>query len=115
MDKIVKTNGSAPTGTALLDTVPASEVAVPAPETATPTHPAIEGFDPSRYLTKIDGRDGGAEWGLAVCDLDDGTRCYAKILDPDHLAQAESEELVGAVVSLVPGDNNANVVKELFT
>jgi acetyl-CoA C-acetyltransferase len=64
--------------------------------------------------TVAHGRSGDAEWGLAVCDLDDGTRCYAKILDPDHLAQAEAEELVGAAVSLVPGDNNANVVKELF-
>jgi len=65
--------------------------------------------------TVAHGRGGGAEWGLAVCDLDDGTRCYAKMLDPDHLAQAEASELVGATVSLVPGDNNANVVKELVT
>jgi acetyl-CoA C-acetyltransferase len=64
--------------------------------------------------TVAHGRSGDAEWGLALCDLEDGTRCYAKILDPDHLAQAEAEELVGAAVSLVPGDNNANVVKELF-
>jgi len=49
-----------------------------------------------------------------VCDVDAGTRCYAKLLDPDHLVQAEAEELVGKTVSLVPGDNNANVVKELF-
>src|SRR5437762_941539 len=60
--------------------------------------------------TVAHGRGGGAEWGLAVCDLDDGTRCYAKMLDPDHLAQAEADELVGTTVSLVPGDNNANVV-----
>src|SRR4051794_10162886 len=64
--------------------------------------------------TVAHGRGGDAEWGLAVCDLDDGTRAYAKLLDPDHLAQAEAEELVGATVSLVPGDNNANVVKELL-
>jgi acetyl-CoA C-acetyltransferase len=64
--------------------------------------------------TVAHGKGGDAEWGLAVCDLDDGTRAYAKLLDPDHLAQAEEEELVGATVSLVPGDNNANVVKELL-
>jgi len=65
--------------------------------------------------TVAHGRGGDAEWGLAVCDLEDGTRCYAKLLDPDHLAAAEADELVGATVNLVPGDNNANVVKELFT
>jgi len=64
--------------------------------------------------TVAHGRSGDAEWGLAVCDLDDGSRAYAKLLDPDHLAQAEAEDLVGKTVSLVPGDNNANVVKELF-
>jgi acetyl-CoA C-acetyltransferase len=64
--------------------------------------------------TVAHGRSGDAEWGLAVCDLDAGTRCYAKLLDPDHLARAEQEELVGKTVSLVPGDNNANVVKELL-
>ena len=60
------------------------------------------------------GRSGDAEWGLAVCDIDADTRGYAKLLDPDHLIQAEAEELVGKTVSLVPGDNNANVVNELF-
>jgi acetyl-CoA C-acetyltransferase len=64
--------------------------------------------------TVAHGRGGDAEWGLAVCDLADGSRAYAKILDADLLAQAEAEELVGATVTLVPGDNNANVVKELF-
>ena len=64
--------------------------------------------------TVAHGRGGGAEWGLAVCDLDDGSRAYAKVLDPDLLAQAEAAELVGAGVSLVPGDNNANMVKELL-
>jgi len=65
--------------------------------------------------TVAHGRGGNAEWGLAVCDLDDGSRAYAKMLDPDLLARAEAEELVGATVSVVPGDNNANVVKELLT
>ncbi|HEV3353692.1 MAG TPA: acetyl-CoA acetyltransferase [Acidimicrobiales bacterium] len=65
--------------------------------------------------TVAHGRSGEAEWGLAVCDVDAGTRCYAKILDADLLAQAEATELVGTTVTLVPGDNNANVVKELFT
>src|SRR5438874_56985 len=45
--------------------------------------------------TVAHGRGGDAEWGLAVCDLDGGTRAYAKMLDPDMLAQAEADELVG--------------------
>jgi len=65
--------------------------------------------------TVAHGRSGEAEWGLAVCDLDAGSRCYAKILEPEHFVHAEAEELVGATVSIVPGDNNANVVKEIFT
>jgi acetyl-CoA C-acetyltransferase len=63
--------------------------------------------------TVAHGRGGDAEWGLAVCDVPDSSRAYAKILDADLLAQAEAEELVGASVALVPGDNNANVVKEI--
>jgi acetyl-CoA C-acetyltransferase len=62
--------------------------------------------------TVAHGRGGDAEWGLAVCDLDDGSRAYAKILDADLLLRAEEDELVGVGVTLVPGDNNANVVKE---
>jgi acetyl-CoA C-acetyltransferase len=62
--------------------------------------------------TVAHGRSGDAEWGLAVCDLPDGSRAYAKILEPELLAHAEQEELVGATATLVPGDNNANVVKE---
>ena len=56
-------------------------------------------------------RGGDPEWGLAVCDLPDGTRAYAKMLDVDLLAAAEAEELVGETVDLVAGDNNINVVK----
>ena len=57
------------------------------------------------------GRDGEADWGLAVCDLPAGGRAYAKMLDRDLLADAEREELVGAAVQLVAGDANVNVVK----
>ena len=65
--------------------------------------------------TVAHGRGGGAEWGLAVCDLPDRTRCYAKILDADLLTHAEETELVGATVTLTSGDNSANVVKELLS
>jgi acetyl-CoA C-acetyltransferase len=57
------------------------------------------------------GRDGGAEWGLAVCDLPEGERCYARIEDADLLAQMEATEWIGATVDLVPGAGNVNLVK----
>jgi acetyl-CoA C-acetyltransferase len=57
------------------------------------------------------GRDGGAQWGLAVCDLPEGGRAYAKMLDGALLADAEETELVGTSVELVAGDGNTNVVK----
>jgi acetyl-CoA C-acetyltransferase len=57
------------------------------------------------------GRDGEAEWGLAVCDMPAGGRAYAKMLERDLLVDAEREELVGTAVELVAGDANVNVVK----
>jgi acetyl-CoA C-acetyltransferase len=56
----------------------------------------------------VHGRDGGPEWGLAVCDLPGGDRAYAKILDADLLASAEEEELVGRTLRLAT-DGNMNV------
>ncbi len=48
-------------------------------------------------------RDGRPAWGLAVCDLPPGDRCYARIMDPDLLAELEVEEWVGRAAHLVPG------------
>ena len=50
------------------------------------------------------GRDGAPQWGLAICDLPQGDRCYAKVFDPELLADLEVEEWVGRSVHLVPGD-----------
>ncbi len=50
----------------------------------------------------VHGRDGGPEWGVAVCDLADGGRTYAKLLDAELLASAEEEELVGRTLTLAP-------------
>ena len=63
--------------------------------------------------TVAHGRDGGAEWGLAVCDVpgDSGERAYARIDDPALMADAEATELVGASVDLVAGDGNVNLLK----
>ena len=61
--------------------------------------------------TVVHGRDGDPAWGLAVCDLADGARCYARMEEPDLLAEAERNELVGARLELVPGEGNVNLVK----
>jgi acetyl-CoA C-acetyltransferase len=60
--------------------------------------------------TVLHGRDGAAEWGLLVCDVDDSTRCYARTSDADVLAELESSECVGRQVELATGDNNVNGV-----
>jgi acetyl-CoA C-acetyltransferase len=45
-------------------------------------------------------RDGSASWGLAVCDLADGSRTYGRCEDADLLAAWEAEEWVGRAVEL---------------
>jgi len=66
----------------------------------------------------VHGRDGAPEWGVAVCDLPAGdARTYAKIVDADLLASAETQELVGRTLTLSPtavslptgGDGTMNV------
>jgi acetyl-CoA C-acetyltransferase len=47
----------------------------------------------------VHGRE-GREWGVAVCDVPGGGRCYAKLTAPELLARAEEEELVGAQLTL---------------
>src|SRR5437588_1934818 len=51
--------------------------------------------------TVAHGRGGEAEWGLVVCDLADGTRGYAKVLDAGLLQHLEEEETVGTTVNVV--------------
>lgn len=56
-------------------------------------------------------RSGEAEWGLAVCDLPEGDRCYARIEDPDLLREAEEVEWCGTSVDLAPGPDAVNLVR----
>ena len=62
--------------------------------------------------TVAHGREGSPEWGLAICDLPDGTRAYGRIESPDLLDDIERTEWVGASVELVPGSDNVNLVKQ---
>jgi acetyl-CoA C-acetyltransferase len=54
--------------------------------------------------TVLHGRDGSADWGLLVCDVDDTTRCYARTSDADVMAELEASECVGRRVELVTDD-----------
>jgi acetyl-CoA C-acetyltransferase len=60
--------------------------------------------------TVLHGRDGSAGWGLLVCDVDDGVRCYARTSDADVLAELEQSECVGRRVELATGAGNVNGV-----
>jgi acetyl-CoA C-acetyltransferase len=48
----------------------------------------------------VHGRDGAPQWGLAVCDLGDGSRTYARADHAALLASWETDEWVGRDVQL---------------
>jgi acetyl-CoA C-acetyltransferase len=55
--------------------------------------------------TVLHGRDGGPERAVLVCDLPEGSRCYA-LLDggASVLVETEVDELIGRTVRLTPAD-----------
>jgi len=53
----------------------------------------------------------GPAWALAVCDLPDGARCYARSRDPGLLAALEQEEWVGRRVTLRPDAAHVNHIE----
>ena len=53
----------------------------------------------------VHGRDGAADWGVAICDVDNATRCYPRM--EEALDEAEAAELVGTSVTIATsGDAN---------
>lgn len=56
----------------------------------------------------VHARGGEPEWALAVCDLPDGDRAYARVEDPAVLTDMEKEEWVGASVRLNSGEDRVN-------
>ena len=61
------------------------------------------------HLRVLHGRDRLPEWGALVCDLADGTRCYARLEELGALAVAEEQDLVGRTVTLSAGENGATI------
>jgi acetyl-CoA C-acetyltransferase len=58
----------------------------------------------------VHGRDGRPDWGLAVVDLPEGDRAYAKVLEPALLADMEATEWVGRSVTLTNGGDGVNLI-----
>jgi acetyl-CoA C-acetyltransferase len=92
-------------------------VTVPDPAPGPTTRPIVERADGPAAVaahTVVHGRDGRPEWGVVVCDLGDdaGSRTYARIEDPDLLADAATREWTGRRVRLGPhrSRDNANLV-----
>lgn len=61
----------------------------------------------------VHGPDGAPVWGLAVCDLPGGARCYARIEVPELLIDAETIEWVGRAITIrsSPARNDVNLVE----
>jgi acetyl-CoA C-acetyltransferase len=100
-------------------TEPGASAPVPPPidlqaglDAANPPVPITEtATGPAQVVTYsvVHGRDGSAESGLAVCDLPDGSRTYARVDDAGLLAEMETIEWVGADVELAT-DGGRNTV-----
>jgi acetyl-CoA C-acetyltransferase len=73
----------------------------PAPETR-PIVARAEGGATVAAATVAFGGGGTPDWGVAVCDLGDDARTYARIEDPDLLADAATGEWTGRRVTLSP-------------
>jgi acetyl-CoA C-acetyltransferase len=78
------------------------------PERAVPITDVHTGPATVAAYTVAHASDGTPEWGLAVCDLPDGTRAYARVDDPALLEAMEREEWVGRRVELEAGGDNVN-------
>lgn len=62
--------------------------------------PTAEGPAKVATYSVLHARAGQPEQATLVCDLPDGSRCYAVLDDPEALAEAEQQELVGRGVRL---------------
>jgi acetyl-CoA C-acetyltransferase len=87
-------------GAALWSTRP-GDLVLPAEPGPLPQTTVVHGAEgPARVVTYSTVYDRtGPEWTALICDLPDGTRCYARLEDPPPA----DTDLLGATVTLVPG------------
>jgi acetyl-CoA C-acetyltransferase len=71
----------------------------------TATGPAVV-----RTYSVVHSREGPV-WGLAVCDLPEGERCYARVEDAGLMASMEESEWVGRQVALEDAGKGVNLIK----
>jgi acetyl-CoA C-acetyltransferase len=101
-------------------TTPPSGPIPPTPDTRPPsrTVPITDVVSPGTSgtvatYTVAHSRDGEPEWGLVICDLDDGSRCYGRVADTDLLRDMEDNEWVGATLLLTPNAEKVNLATSL--
>lgn len=73
--------------------------------------PIVERWDGPATVatyTVLHQRDGAPASGALVCDVADGARCYALLEDPEALAGAEADELIGRPVTLTTDGHGVN-------
>jgi acetyl-CoA C-acetyltransferase len=97
-------------------TDPGPGVVPPRPVGPPAARPVVERHEGSAVVataTVVHDRDGSPDWGVAVCDVG-AARTYARIEDPDLLADAVAHEWVGRRVTLVshPVREGANLVTD---
>ena len=65
--------------------------------------------------TVVHAPDGSPDHAVAICEVDDGARCYATTRDPGAIDAIEADAWVGATVTIHPLDGGVNdlVLKEL--
>ena len=74
-------------------------------DAAHPPRPIVDAHEGDATVAAysvIHDRDGQPTTGVLVCDVDRGRRTYGKLVEPDALAGAEIEELIGKTVRLHP-------------
>ena len=93
--------------------VPPDEAAVQATVDATPRREIRNGATGSARVAaySVIHDRAGPEWGLAVCDLPEGDRCYARVDDPELLQEMEETEWVGRDVKLVDAGAAVNRIE----
>jgi acetyl-CoA C-acetyltransferase len=96
-------------------TTPSGAALAPSARNAPPEPPIaiVESHDGDATIATysvVHGRDGAPDWGLLVCDVAPGQRCYARTSDRGLLDSLEAEEWVGRPVTL----RNTGTMNEAF-
>jgi acetyl-CoA C-acetyltransferase len=61
--------------------------------------------------TVVHGGDGSADHAVAICELPEGVRCYAKSSDPDAIEVVTSGAWVDLTATLTPGADHTNELR----